>query len=122
MALHWTQGSPAQLASRLRAIADQIPPLAFDIATDEASRAEGEMKERAEWTDRTNQARSSLFGEAEQTANGARITLGGTAEHNVYLELGTRYMTARPIIRPVLDETEVHAVDQLSQAVMEIFR
>jgi hypothetical protein len=122
MPLHWTQGHPSDIANRLRAIAHQLPPLAFDVATDEASRAESEMKERAEWTDRTTQARGGLFGKAEQTAAGARITLGGTAEHNIYLEVGTRYMAARPIIRPVLDKTEISAVEQLSSAVMEMFR
>jgi HK97 gp10 family phage protein len=122
MALHWTQGSPSQIAQRLASIADQVPPLAMEIATDEASRAESEMKERAPWTDRTSQARGGLFGKAEQTGDGARIHIGGTMEYQPFLELGTRRMKPYPIIKPVHDETKVEATEQLGKAIMELFR
>ena len=120
--LHWTNGSPAQIAQRLTSVAAQVPALAYDIATDEASRGESEMKDRAPWQDRTTNARGGLFGRAEATGDGARIHLGGTVDYQPYLETGTKRMKPYPIIRPVADEIEVEAVEQLGKAIMELFR
>ena len=122
MALHWTDGSPAQIAARLQALVDQAPNVVHEVAQSEASRGETEMKDRAPWADQTANARGGLFGKAEKTANGATIYLGGTAEYQPPLELGTRRMRPRPIIRIVADETAVTAVEQAGLAVMELFQ
>ncbi len=118
--LHWTQGSPSQIAARLARIADAAQGVTNAVATDEASRGESRMKESAPWTDRTGEARSGLFGEAEPYGGGAFIHLGGTAPHQPFLELGTRYMAPRSIIVPTADETHIQATNQLSRALMEL--
>ena len=122
MALHWTDGSPAQIAARLQALVDQAPNVVHEVAQSEASRGETEMKDRAPWADQTANARGGLFGKAEKTANGAKIYLGGTAEYQPFLELGTRRMRPRPIIRIVADETAVTAVEQAGLGIMELFQ
>jgi hypothetical protein len=122
MALHWTDGSPAQIAQRLQALVAQAPNVIHDVAVDEASRAESEMKERAGWTDRTTHARGGLFGKAEKTAAGSTIYLGGTMEYQPFLELGTKTSKPYPIIVPVADETKVTATEQVGKAIMDLLR
>ena len=122
MGLHWTNGSPAEIARRLASVADQAPNVVHEVAQSEASRAETEMTDRAPWRDRTGHARGGLFGKAEATEGGARITLGGTMEYQPYLETGTKHTKAYPIIRPIQRETRVTAGEQFGKAVMELFR
>lgn len=121
MSRTWTNGGPAAMATRLAALVDQVQPMIEEIATDEASRGQTAMQDRASWVDRTGQARGGLFGDAEPTAGGAVIRLGGTVDYQPYLETGTRYMRAYPIIRPVADEIEVEAIEQVSRALRELF-
>lgn len=67
-----------------------------------AAIAESEMKSRAEWTDRTTFARSSLFARPD----GLTIYIGTTnEEYGLFLELGTRYMRPYPVITPQIEET-----------------
>lgn len=66
--------------------------------------AEAWMKHNAPWTDRTTNARNGLF------AKGVKISkkvvwliLAHSVTYGIYLERGTRFMKARPIIIPALN-------------------
>lgn len=76
------------------------------LAASHAARGERAMKANAPWSDRTSNARQGLFGESEETADGAVIVLGGTVEYQPYLELGTSRMAPRPIILPTAQVTQ----------------
>lgn len=65
------------------------------------------MKHNAPWTDRTTNARNGLFATAQKS--GSRIAgstfaivLGHTVDYGIYLENGTRYMRARPVVQPAI--------------------
>ncbi len=118
--VNWIKGSPAEIAANLARIADAAQGVTNAVATDEASRGESRMKESAPWTDRTGEARGSLFGEAEPYDGGAFIHLGGTAPHIPFLELGTAHMAPRSVIVPVADEIHVSATQQLGRGMMEL--
>jgi HK97 gp10 family phage protein len=70
------------------------------------SRIESHMKQKAPWHDRTTNARNGLraFAAKTGTAGSFVIVLVHTVTYGIYLELGTRYMRARPIIVPTLNE------------------
>lgn len=83
------------------------------LAQSHAARAESTMKTNAPWDDQTANARQGLFGEAAETAEGAVITLGGTAEYQPHLEFGTIHMAPRPIIGPTAQTTGREASEDL---------
>lgn len=118
--IEWTQSSPSELAMLLARIIEQIPDATYDLAVDEASRGETEMKERAPWADRSTNARNGLFGKAERTDTGAVIYLGGTMDYQPYLELGTRYMRPYPIIMPVTKEVRVTAIEGMGEVISKL--
>jgi hypothetical protein len=62
------------------------------------------MKDNAPWTDRTTDARNGLSSNANITGKGA-VTLSAfhTVFYGPFLELGTRFMSPYPIIRPALE-------------------
>lgn len=65
------------------------------------------MKHNAPWTDRTTNARNGLFAKAVKsgrTIAGSTfaIVLGHSVDYGIYLENGTRYMRARPIVQPAI--------------------
>lgn len=65
---------------------------------------ERHMKHNAPWTDRTTNARNGLEAEAAKLGGGVfAIILRHSVDYGRYLELGTRYMRARPIILPTID-------------------
>lgn len=89
-------GKPLQ--KRVRGVREALTML----AQFHAAKAEGNMKDRAGWTDRTSYARSSLFGRSE----GLAIFLGTTnSDYGQYLEFGTSRMPAFPVIRPQTQDT-----------------
>jgi len=66
---------------------------------------ETHMKHNAPWTDRTTNARNGLFAKAGRAAKHVfEIILGHSVDYGVYLENGTKFMAARPIIRPTMEE------------------
>jgi len=68
---------------------------------------ERHMKHNAPWSDRTTNARNGLRAEAGKsgrTIAGSTffIMLWHSVTYGLFLELGTRYMQARPIIVPTM--------------------
>jgi HK97 gp10 family phage protein len=65
---------------------------------------ERHMKHAAPWHDRTTNARNGLAARAAKLAKGIYgIILSHAVDYGIYLERGTRYMHARPIINPTID-------------------
>lgn len=68
------------------------------------SRIEAHMKHKAPWKDRTTNARNGLFARAAKVSKRVFvIILAHSVTYGIYLERGTRYMRARPIIIPTLN-------------------
>lgn len=107
MPFDWKDGRPADIAVWLEEVIRQVPDAIEEVAIDEASRGESEMKERAPWKDRSGNARNGLFGRAEREGDDTVIYLGGTMEYQPWLELGTERMRPYPIIFPVAKEVSV---------------
>lgn len=78
----------------------------FGVAKYWDGRIESHMKQAAPWHDRTTNARNGLRAFAAKTASTGSfvIVLVHTVTYGIYLELGTRFMKARPIIVPTLNE------------------
>jgi HK97 gp10 family phage protein len=61
------------------------------------------MKHNAPWNDRTTNARNGLEAEAAKLGGGRfAIILRHSVDYGIFLERGTRYMKARPIIEPTI--------------------
>lgn len=120
-AFSWTSGSPEQIAREIFALADRAPDVVADVAASEALRAEAHMKDNAEWTDQTGNARQGLFGASEATPTGAIVALGGTVDYQPPLELGTRRMAPRAIIVPTWRMWERILPEEAGKALMEMF-
>jgi HK97 gp10 family phage protein len=67
-------------------------------------KVETHMKHQAPWTDRTTNARNGLAARAAKLGGSVfGIILSHAVDYGIYLERGTRYMRARPIINPTID-------------------
>lgn len=99
MALVWIK-PPSDIARVLAQRTAAMDGALNANAQTHASRGESVMKGGAPWNDQTGAARAGLFGRAE----GTDITLGGSVHYQIYLELGTSKMAARPIIVPTANE------------------
>jgi HK97 gp10 family phage protein len=65
---------------------------------------ERHMKHNAPWRDRTSNARNGLAARAAKLgATRFAIILSHAVTYGIYLERGTRYMRARPIINPTIN-------------------
>ncbi len=71
------------------------------LAQNWAGNLEGQMKEKAPWTDRTGNARNGLFGRAGMEGQDIYIRLGHTVDYGKYLELAHdgRYAILEPTRR-----------------------
>ena len=67
-----------------------------------STRSETWMKHNAPWKDRTTNARNGLFANAVKLGKSFAIILAHSVNYGIYLERGTRYMKARPVIVPAL--------------------
>lgn len=66
-------------------------------------RVEAHMKHQAPWTDRTTNARNGLAARGvKESGTVFSIILSHAVDYGIYLERGTRYMRARPIILPTI--------------------
>ena len=67
-------------------------------------KVEAHMKHNAPWHDRTSNARNGLAARAAKlTRDRFAIILSHAVDYGIYLERGTRYMRARPIINPTIN-------------------
>jgi hypothetical protein len=112
MSLRWVR-PPSIIANDLGRRRQNMKTATFALGQSHAVRGEAAMKQNASWTDRTGQARQGLFGEAEQVGDITRITLGHTAPHGPFLELGTSRMAPRAIVGPTADTTAREATEDL---------
>ena len=77
---------------------------AFGVCKYWDSRIETHMKHKAPWKDRTTNARNGLFAQAAKAGKRVFvIILAHSVTYGIFLERGTRYMRARPIIIPTLN-------------------
>lgn len=77
----------------------------FGVAKYWDGRIEAHMKQKAPWTDRTSNARNGLFATAVKISKGVfAIILAHSVTYGIFLELGTRFMKARPIIIPTMED------------------
>lgn len=75
----------------------------FGVAKYWDGRVEAYMKQNAPWTDRTSNARNGLFAQAVKLGKDFAIILAHSVTYGIFLEKGTRYMRARPIIVPAME-------------------
>lgn len=76
---------------------------------------ETRMKQNAPWRDRTTNARNGLFAKASRAGDKFRIVLGHSVDYGIYLERGTRYMKARPIIGPTIQKYAPQVIATLTK-------
>lgn len=82
---------------------------------------EGRAKEKA--LVRTGTLRRSITSQlAESSRERAVVKIGTNVEYAPFLEWGTRYMAARPYLRPALDESKDEAQRVISAALRELIR
>ena len=119
-AVRWVT-SPTRIATAISLRSKAVQQGVGALAQSHAARGEAQMKARAPWNDQTGNARQGLFGQAETSATGVTVTLGGTVEYQPYLELGTSKMAPRPIIVPVTNETAVALTEDAADLVRRLF-
>lgn len=120
-AVRWTR-SPNLIGAEIRSRKERVRSGLVELAGSHAARAEGEMKARAPWNDRSGAARAGLFGQVTSSGGDAiEIVLGHTVNYGVFLELGTSKMAARPIILPVANETAPKLAADASELVRRLF-
>jgi HK97 gp10 family phage protein len=116
----WTQ-SPTNIATQIATRKVKVARGVVVLGQTHAKRAEGQMKARAPWNDRTGNARAGLFGQVEAGGTTVTVILGGTVDYQPYLELGTSRMAPRPIIVPVANETAAALAKDAGELVRRLF-
>jgi hypothetical protein len=93
-----------RMKPRTRKLDPRLRRKLFGIAKLYAPKSEAWMKQKAPWTDRTTNARNGLKSRAFNLANKVfGFVLAHSVSYGIYLELGTKYMKARPVIVPAMD-------------------
>ncbi len=96
--------SPEFLQLGIKKMDAKLNRAAFGVCKYWDSRIESHMKHKAPWKDRTTNARNGLFANAVKVSKRTfAIILAHSVTYGIYLERGTRYMRARPIIIPTLE-------------------
>ena len=96
--------SPEFLQLGIKKMDAKLNRAAFGVCKYWDSRIEAHMKHNAPWKDRTTNARNGLFANAVKVSSRVfAIILAHSVTYGIYLERGTRYMRARPIIIPTLE-------------------
>jgi HK97 gp10 family phage protein len=116
MAVEWIISPNAQIGARLNRLVQAAGPATAALAQTHAARGEAKIKATTAYTDRTGNLRGSSFGRAE----GTDIEIGATAHYAIYLELGTRKMSARPFIVPTANEVAPEYFEDCGRLYMRI--
>lgn len=93
---------PAKLGQRLDQYKSELTRGVQSTVQRFAPRLAQTAKTIAPWNDRTGDARAGLTATAETSGTQAKITLATTVHYGVYLELGTRKMSAYPSVMPAI--------------------
>jgi hypothetical protein len=92
------------MKSKVRRLDGKIEKALLGVVTYWDGPIETHMKHNAPWHDRTTNARNGLAARGVKLAAQIfAIILSHAVDYGIYLEKGTRYMRARPIINPTID-------------------
>jgi hypothetical protein len=103
-AFTWTIAPDQQLIPNLKGYGDKVWAAIGQLADLFSARMEAYAKQNAPWTDRTGAARAGLRGFTVKAAASVVLYLVHSVSYGVFLELGTRRMSPRPIIMPTLEQ------------------
>ncbi|MDJ1433592.1 HK97-gp10 family putative phage morphogenesis protein [Halostagnicola sp. A-GB9-2] len=115
MGFSWESGhDPSSFAADLGTFRDNF----FDSVEDDVEAAVDDAVDEAQSRARvdTGEMRSSIRGEVEKMASKVVAELIGGAEHTIYNEFGTIYMSAQPMIRPALRSIEKDLVERIARS------
>lgn len=94
----------AAMKSKVRRLDGKIEKALLGVVMYWDGPIETHMKHNAPWHDRTTNARNGLAARGVKlAAQTFAIVLSHAVDYGIYLEKGTRYMRARPIINPTID-------------------
>lgn len=100
--LTWT-APPSLIVGNLDVWRDRVLAGLHAIADTFAGIIRGWMVANAPWSDRSGEARRGLDALVEKAATSVTIRVFHTVSYGQHLELGTRYMSPRPVIRPAIE-------------------
>ena len=122
MRLDVTVTGTRELKAKLAHLSDAIKQGALERATMAGAMViENRAKEIVPV--RTGNLRRSIHSEIESTtANQAVARVGTNVEYGPYVEFGTRRMSARPFLRPALDEKGPEAQAVIGDSFRELIR
>ncbi len=109
-------GTDKDVKRRMDAYGVAVMDTLFQLGQFFAAKTEAHAKRHAPWTDRTSNARQSLFGVATKEGDKVVLILSHGVDYGVFLELAHQGNFA--IIGPTLQQH----YGEIMQAVREIFR
>ena len=109
-------GSDQQMKRRMNAYGVAVMNSLFQLGQLFAAKMEAHAKREASWTDRTSNARQSLFGVSTKEGDKVVVILSHGVDYGVFLELAHQGNFA--IIGPTLQQH----YGEIMQAVRAIFR
>lgn len=101
MALTWQNPPSTAVPNMVRTYEQRLHRVLFLLALTYAPRIEAWMKQNAPWTDRTGNARQTLWAEAFDFADVVVLAFGHGVSYGVFLELANAGRYA--VITPALD-------------------
>ena len=108
--------NPSQFQTALIAFGQEFPGRVRSALEPIASEGQAYMVANHPWNNQTGEAEAGLFGRVTGDGDEIVIEFGGTSGHQIYLELGTRYMAPRAIIMPTLHEFAGRALSAIRGA------
>lgn len=84
--IQWIGGTPDEMAAaQMDALIVRIDDAVFELAQFFAPQIEAWMKQNANWTDQTGNARQSLYADVQRLIHGAAITMGDGMDYFKFL-------------------------------------